>query len=148
MNLTVKAVIGVCVSAIVVGILLVFLTGEGAGGFFSLFQEVRTERFLPEDGVYQDNAGMDYMEARKAPVIETKDQKVKIRQEYPAAGFVERVTDADGEDITDRLRAEGAQLDEAGAFQAAEPGVYAITYTVTDRHGVKAQRKIRVAAEP
>lgn len=147
MHLPVKTIMGICTAVLVVGCLLVYVLGSGPGGFLYSFQDAGPVDSSPEDGVYKDAPGMEFLAAREKPHIKTKDQKVGLNESHPAASFVESATDTDGNDLMDRLKVKGDQLDSDGVFLADTLGTYIVTFTVTDDYGIRAEKNIRVIVE-
>lgn len=147
MHVSVKTIVSVCIAVMVASILLAFAAGGGPGGFLSLFEDARTVDFIPDDGVYKDSPGMDFLSARGKPVIKAKNNKARAGEPRPASDFVESVTDADGADLAGALKAGGGQVDSAGVFRADAPGNYIVTLSVTDSYGVKAVKSICIAVE-
>lgn len=141
MNASVKIIIGVVVTSILTGIILIYLMGT----FMNELGTQKPEGYQEKEGGFQDRQAMGNLIARKRPVICARNATAFTGQSIQAVDFLESITDADGADIKAQVKIQGEQVDDAGSiFCVKQPGIYFITYSVSDSYGLTAKRRITI----
>lgn len=141
MNASVKIIVGVVAAAIISGILLAFFMGPFKGTLAS----VQPDSYKPEDNIYKDMQAVEELQNRPRPVIKARNGAVLVGQAVDVMDYLDSITDADGADLTGQVKIKGDSLwGDSATFHSLTPGVYHITYSVTDSHGLTAKKSIAI----
>jgi hypothetical protein len=141
MDISVKMLVGIITGAIVSSVLAVLLLGP----FLTMFQDIKPQEHGYEYNKMQGIQALEELQKREPPLIQARNVVTSVGTRLKLLECISRLQDADGRDLSTDVKIKGdGVLTDGTTFCVQQPGIYFITYAVTDSYGLMAEQTISI----